>query len=233
MSFIYRLTSRRLRKYFLITVLLSGIFIILLISLGRFLDVTQKPVNADIIVSLGGIMDSSDFRLKRALKLYKNGFSRSGKIIFTGGIKKYYYKVWGIYLENNGIPKQDVIYIDQSIAYNTMEEVLFIKQYMLKHHMKSVIFVSHPQHSRRITILANSIAGYKEAGLNLMVASVESRQWRREESYKGIISIKSTISEIVKLFYNLIKYSDPLIQYTQYSKKVQNNEWEKALERLD
>jgi len=232
MSFIYRLTSRRSRKYFLITVLLSGIFIILLMNLGRFFDITVEPKKADIIVSLGS-KDSSNFYLKGALKLYRNGLSKSGKIVFTGGIKKYYYRVWGIYLENNGIPKQDIIYIDQSIAYNTMEEVLFIKQYMLKHHMKSVIFVSHPQHSRRIAILANSIAGYKEAGLNLIVASVEPRQWSRDEYYKSIISIKSTMSEIVKLFYNLIKYSDPLIQYAQYSKKIQNDEWEKALERLD
>lgn len=226
MSFIYSLTSSKSRKYFFITVLLSGIFIVLLINLGRFLDITAAPKKADIIVSLG-TRDSSASSLKRALRLYEDGFSKSGKIIFTGGIKKYYYRVWGIYLENNDVPKQDIIYIDQSIACNTMEEVLFIKQYMIRHHMKSVIFVSHPHHSRRITILANSIAEYKEAGLNLIVASVEPRKWSRDEYYK------STISEIVKLFYNLIKYSAPLIQYTQYSKKMQNDEWEKALERLD
>jgi hypothetical protein len=207
-------------------------FIIIFINLGRFVDITQKPVTADIIVSLGG-GDSSGSRLKRTLKLYKDGFSRSGKIIFTGGIKKYYYSIWGIFLENNGILKENIIYIDQSIAYNTMEEVLFIKKYMLKHYMKSVIFVSHPQHSRRITILANNVARYKEAGLNLIVVSVEPRQWNRDEYYKNIISIRNTISEIVKLFYNFIKYSAPFIQYTQFSKKMQNNEWEKALEQLD
>ncbi len=200
------------------------------INLGRFVDVTQKPVNADIIVSLGGGL--GDLRQKKTLNLYKDGFSKSGKIIYTGGIKKYY-RIWGVYLENNGILKQDIIHIDKSIAYNTMEEIFFIKQYMLKHHMKSVIFVSHPQHSRRITILANSVAGYKEAGIDLVVVSAEPRGWNREEYYKSRTSIRSTMREIVKLFYNLIKYNTPLIRYTQYSKKTQNGEWETALEQLD
>jgi hypothetical protein len=205
------------------------LFFIIFINLGNFVDITQKPIKADIIVSLGG--GSSNFRIKKALELYKKGFSRSKKIIYTGGIKEYY-KTWGDYLEKNGIPKQNIIYIDRSIAYNTMEEVSFIKLYMLKYHLKSVIFVSDPQHSRRITFLANNIAGYKDAKLDLIVTSAEQKQWDKEVYYKSILSIKNTMIEIIKLFYNFLKYHTPLIQYTQYHKKMEHGTWDMIVDQL-
>lgn len=217
-----------MKKLFLLFFLV--LFFIIFIKLGRFIDVTQKPVSADIIVSLGG--GSSYSRIERALKLYKNGFSKSEKIIYTGGIREYY-KIWGDFLKSNDISKQNIIYIDRSIAYNTMEEIFFIKQYMLKHHLKSVIFVSDPEHSRRITVLADNVAGYKDAGLDLIVVSAEQIQWNKEEYYKDMASIKSTMSEIVKIFYNLIKYDTLLFRYTQYSKKKEDGEWEIILKQLD
>lgn len=80
------------------------IFITVIMSLGELLDVTQQPSKADVIVSLGGPEPSGD-RIKKALVLYKNGFSNSKKICYTGGIRQYY-QVWGKYLEENGIEKK-------------------------------------------------------------------------------------------------------------------------------
>lgn len=100
---------------------------------------------------------------------------------------------------------------------------------MLQHHFKSVIFVSHPYHSKRIETFASMIAGYKEAGLNLIVVGVDTTK----KSRINLNYVENTMSELVKLFYNAVKYSNPFIQYTQYNHKLQNGEWERALKQIE
>jgi hypothetical protein len=114
-----------------------------------------------------------------------------------------------------------------------MEEVFFIKQYMQKHHYKTVIFVSHPQHSRRIDFMARHIANYDEAGLELRIVSCNPSWWDREHYYNTEVGYKVAIYETIKLFYNAFKYNPLLIGDTAYGQKVKNNEWEKAIKRLD
>lgn len=222
-------------KILILLFLLIVSTIIIFINLGRFVDISQKPDKADIIVSLGGGL--SGCRLKTTLLLYKNGYSKSGKFIYTGtdfldkdvdpslSRKEY--------LLNNGIKNKDIIHIGKSVIANTMEEVYFIKKYMLAHHYKSVIFVSHPQHSRRISTLAKTVADYEEAGLHLVVASCNPSWWNRNAYYINELAFKETINETGKLIYNLIKYGTPLIQFTKYAKKMQNREWEIVLDRLE
>ncbi len=218
----------------LIFILLFFLSLALFMNLGRFVDVTQKPVKADIIVSLGG--NYYGCRIKEALSLYKNGYSKSGKFMYTGEDAVHKALEPSLskkkYLLNNGVDNKDIIHIDKSIITNTMEEVFFVKKYMLAHQYKSVIFVSHPQHSRRISTLAKTIADYEEAGLNLQVASCNPPWWNRTTYYRNETSFKVTIREIGKLFYNLIKYATPLSHYTNYAKKMENKEWDKAIERL-
>ncbi len=222
-----------IRKKVILFLILALFSLFVFLNLGRFIDVTEEPVQADIIVSLGG---DSGCRIKTALSLYKNGYSKSGKFIYTHrdtigrsvtpSLSK------KEYLLNNGVQNKNIIHIDESMITNTMEEVYFIKKYMLAHHYKSVIFVSHPQHSRRISTLAKSVANYEEAGLQLLVASCNPKWWNRTAYYMNKTSFNVTIYETGKLFYNLLKYGTPLIHYTKYSKKIQNREWDKALDQL-
>lgn len=224
---------RKKRKKVILFLILSLFSLLVFLNLGRFIDVTQKPVQADIIVSLGG---DSGCRIKTALSLYKNGFSKSDKIIYTGrgNIRKGLEPSLSIkkYLLNNGVQNKNIIHIDKSIIANTMEEVYFIKKYMLTHDYKSVIFVSHPQHSRRISTLAKAVAKYEEACLHLMVASCNPKWWNREAYYTNKTSFQVTMIESGKLLYNLLKYGTPLLNYTKYTIKMQNREWDKALDQL-
>lgn len=220
-----------LNKIILILSIFLILSLVIFLNFGKFIDVTQKPQKADIIVALGG--DESGCRLKTALSLYQDGISKSGKFIYTGENSFSPAMSRKEYLISNGIKPKDIVHVDETIIFNTMEEVFFIKMYMLKHHLKSVVFVSHPQHSRRISALADNVADYKGSGLEFMVASCHPVWWDRDHYYRNGVALIVTTYEAGKLLYNLIKYGTPLIGQTQYSKKISNGEWEKALERLD
>jgi len=60
-----------IRKKVILFLILSLFSLLVFMNLGNFIDVTQKPVQADIIVSLGG---GSGCRIQTALSLYKNGY---------------------------------------------------------------------------------------------------------------------------------------------------------------
>lgn len=207
MSFIYRLTGNRSRKYFFITVLLSGIFIILLMNLGRFFDITVEPKKADIIVYLGG---GSSERLEKSLELYKLGYSKTNKIIYTGPliVRQSKKDLNGFnkkkYLKEHGISEKNIIYAEDT--GNTMKEVLFVKNYMLEHHYKSVIFISDPYHSRRIMFLAKVINNYDDANLSCVVVGSDVKWWDRIHYYKNKKARRAVISEISKLVHNTIAY---------------------------
>lgn len=176
-------------------------------NLGRFFDITVEPKKADIIVYLGGGWAE---RLKKSLELYKFGYSKTNKIIFTGSLigrlsekdlNGFYKKK---YLIKHGIPEQNIIYAENT--KNTMGEVLFIKNYMLEHHYKSVIFVSDPPHSRRIMFLAKVINNYDDANLSCAVVGSDVKWWDRIHYYKNKKARSAIISEITKLVHNTIAY---------------------------
>ncbi len=220
-------------KIIIIFFLLFLLSLYIFINLGNFVDNTQKPIKSDIIVSLGG---EAGCRLQEALKLYKEEFSNSKKIIYTGDEftengKHPFNK--RDFLEQNGVDKSNIIHIKRSMAYNTMEEIFAIKEMMLKHQLKSVIFVSHPWHTGRISFLANIIANYDDAGLQFTVTACNRNWWHKKYYYKSSSSRRVAIRETKKILYNLIKYATPLIHYTRYATKMKNREWEKVLTQLE
>lgn len=209
--------------------------VFIFINLGKFVDVTVKPVQSDIIVSLGG--DERGSRIQTALSLYKNGFSKSEKILYTSQDAITNKEISPTlskktYLLNKGVQNKNIIHINETIVKNTMEEVFFIKKYMLTHNYKSVIFITHPQHSRRISSLAKYIADYDKYGLKFTIVSCNPYWWDKALYFANKTSFKVTILETIKLFYNLLKYGTPLIHYTNYAKKINNKEWDKTLYEL-
>lgn len=208
---------------------IGTISVYLFLNLGNFMDVTKMPQKADIIVSLGG--DQRGYRIKKALSLYKKGISNSKILIYTGpndthsSFNKSRSKKQ--YLLNQNLKNKNIFHIRE--VANTMEEIFFIKKYMLYNNYKSVLFVSHPHHSRRIEILANVIAGYKDNNLNLSVASCNPVWWEKDKYYTNIIPLAATIKETVKLIYNLVKYTPLLIKYTDYSKRDREKQWNNIL----
>ena len=191
-----------MKKYLIILSCLLVFF-----NLGKFLDITTNPPKeADIIVVLGG---GQDTRIRKGLKLYKKGFSKSHKIIFTGSNK--YDMVLPVfyrfeYLMKNGVKKSDIIHIAK--VSNTVEELNKVKKYLLKNQMKSVLFVSHPTHSRRIRILANTIADYDDANITMSFAAADhTKVWDKNLFFLNLASIKLVLLETIKIPYNLIKYT--------------------------
>jgi uncharacterized SAM-binding protein YcdF (DUF218 family) len=187
--------------------LILSILILIFINLGNFLDITNTISKSDIIVVLGG---GKDARIKKGLILYKQNYSKSNKIIFTGSNK--YDMVLPIfyrydYLVKNGVKSSNIIHIDETVISNTMDELIAVKKYLLQNNMKSVLFVSHPTHSRRIKILANLIADYDINNIKISFASADHTYvWDKQKYFFNLISIKLVFLEILKIPYNLIKY---------------------------
>lgn len=203
-----------MKKYILILTIFFIIF-----NLGNYLDITENPKKSDLIIVLGG---DGDARIIKGLELYVNGYSKSNKIIITGtdvpnSVDSWKYSKVNFLLENN-ISRNNIVHITSENISNTMEELIEIKKYLLVNKIKDVIIISHPSHSKRIKILANYIANYKDSGINIsFVSAYNTKKWNKKGSYKTIIwnkryyflnlnSIELVIYETMKIFYNLIKY---------------------------
>lgn len=189
-----------------VVLLWSGIHVAL--DMGSFLDVTQKAEKADLIVALGG---GGKERLLKALELYERGYSEQGTIAVTGSstfvddiaVPRRYDKVE--YLVEHGVSEHDVIYVEQT--HNTMSELLAIKTLMVEKGYRRVLIVTDPPHSRRIKVMARSLAGFDEAGLSCTVVSSGVPWWDREHYYEDMRALRFVVFESLKLPYNLIRYS--------------------------
>jgi len=222
-----------MHKIVIIILLLSSVLVVLFLNLGRFIDVTQPPQKVDLIVSLGG---DSGCRMHKAVSLYEKGFSTSKKFLYTGddSISKRleFSQSKQQYLIHHGLHRKNRIYVDTTLITNTMEEVYFVKQYMLARHYHSVMFVSHPHHSRRIATLAGLIADYAASGLEFEVVSCEPNWWDRQHYYTNKTAIKATLREMAKLLYNVVKYATPLRYYTAYMKENKKKKWDRFIAQL-
>ncbi len=192
----------------LVYIALVVTLVYMFLNLGNFLDVTQKPKDVDIIVSLGG---GPGLRLGVATELYNKGYSKSNKLIYTGSdrVRKSFEPTMSKkkYLIKNGILAEDIIHAGGKFISNTMEEIMFVKKNMLENNYKSVIFVSHQFHSRRVAVLADFVAGYKASGLSLSVVSCDPWWWNSNTYYTRLSNIELSIKELIKIVYNITKYS--------------------------
>ena len=221
------------KMIFLLLIPVLGIYLFL--NLGNFIDVTEKPRKTDIIVALGG--GTSGDRLKKAISLYKKGFSKSNIFIYTGtdntqgNFEEFNSRKQ--YLLSQNIKSENIFHVNKKMITNTMEELLFIKKYMLYNNYKSVLFVSCPQHSRRISVLANFIANYKENDLQFSIVGCDLDWWDKSNYYKNKTSLVTTFRETMKLIYNLLKYNFIHIKYTDYYEQDKELKWDNILKKID
>ena len=189
-----------------IFVILVACLVAVILSIGRYFDVSQPPKQADIIVSLGG---DNGLRIKKTLELYDANMSRSHKLILTGAddfdaSMKIYELDWRAdYLSKKGVKKGNIIF--NTTAQNTLEEIFFIKKYLLAHHLHSVIFITDPPHSRRISYFASDIAHYEDANLSYIVVATNNDWWNREHYYTNPEAIIFVVNESIKLTYYFIQ----------------------------
>jgi hypothetical protein len=162
-------------------------------NLGEFIDVTQKPIKSDIVVCLGG---GTIERVKRSISLLENGYANA--FILLG--ESWYNQP---YLKKN-YPDMKVI-IDES-PQNTKEEVLFIKKYMVENGYKTVLIVTDPPHSRRVSVLYSVLNVEGDDTLTLRVISSKIGWWKATKYYDDKRSWETVFSESIRIVYSIICY---------------------------
>lgn len=184
-----------MKKLTILFSILTIIGIYSFLNLGNFLDVTSKPSKTDLIVCLGG--GTNNLRHKKTIELYKNGFLKNKYIIFTGG--SYIYKNTYINIEEN------INLIKNNKVKNTMEEILYIKDFIKEKNLSSVIFVTDAPHSRRVKFFWDTF-GEKLKDVSFTIVASDLTSWDSSKYYTNDFSLKYAFSELTKLVYNSILY---------------------------
>lgn len=164
-------------------------------NLGYFLDTTETPTKADLIVCLGG----GDYkkRVKKTLELLKENYLSSKTIIFTGekeqkNIKDKFDDEFNVIFETN--------------VTNTAQEVKYIKQYMIEHSLSSVLILVATPQSRRVSILNNIINIKNDENLSIKIIANDSTIWDSKYYYKNDSNRKYAFAEVIKIIYNTFIY---------------------------
>ena len=181
-----------------LSILVSILTIFLIYSffnLGNFLDVTSQPSKTDLIVCLGGGTDKA--RTQKTVELYKNGFLKDKSIIFTG-VKSIDKNTYNMIDKNINIITNDKV-------KNTMEEVLYIKDFIKEKDLKSVIFITDAPHSRRVKFFWDTF-GEKLKDVSFTIVASDLTSWDSSKYYTNDFSLKYAFSELTKLVYNSILY---------------------------
>ena len=165
------------------------------LNYGAWIDATEEPIKADIIVCLGG---GTVERLNIATKLFDEGYSKSASVILLGesyDTKEYLKKTYpSVPIEQHHKPT------------NTKEEVLYIKNYMHKQGYKTALVVTDPPHSRRVKVLDSvlSVKGDDEAVLYLVSSKVA--WWKEKNYYDDKRSSEAVLSETIRILYSIFCY---------------------------
>ncbi|WP_201352014.1 YdcF family protein [Hydrogenimonas urashimensis] len=181
----------------------------LFFNLGSFLDTSQPPVKADLVVSLGG--DRNYDHIQKAYELLQKGYSKEGFIMVNGfdyiekeRVRDIFATPTSRFLLQKGIPKKRILFMHH--AGNTMEELRYVKNYLVSRRLHSVIIVSSPPHLRRIRFLA-WMNGYDKAGICLITVGSDAAWWDPHRWYKNPVARAFVFSELVKFPYNFVKYA--------------------------
>lgn len=186
--------------------IVSAITAYLFFNMGNILDISQSAKKADAIVVLGG--DWEGYRVKRALSLYKKGFSK--KIVLNSETRTHIeeagkiFKTEKEYLRYNNVPERDIFFLYN--AGNTMYELKALKKLAIETGLEKLLIVSAPPHLRRVKILAQDALGFSESGLSATYIGSDPPWWHKNEWYRYKRSRNFVISETVKIVSNYIAY---------------------------
>ena len=181
---------------------LSFSFILLVLfflNLGNFLDISEEPRKAELIVCLGG--GEEYVRIKKAISIYQDG----NLLLVTGGTN---------FTKKDSMQDKRISYLVKypNIKYeynpslkNTADELLYVKKIMKDYNFKNVSIVSDPYHTRRIQILAD-LFDFEKVGIELNIVGSDLSWWNKSTYYKEEKAIEVAFSELIKIPYNFIKY---------------------------
>ncbi|WP_050183301.1 YdcF family protein [Domibacillus robiginosus] len=171
---------RKIIKYVVYTV----IGFLLVLPLARmFLVVDEKPLEAEVIITLSG--DTG--RLGKAADLYHKGYSN--KVILSNAAEPGTTPEEAVAL---GVPEEDILL--EKEATSTYTNALYTKEIMTEQEFDSAIVVSSDYHMRRVKFTFDHV--YKDSGIKLTyVSSLRNDQaWYQDKE-----NILFTVKEWTKL----------------------------------
>ena len=177
---------------------------IALFNLGNWLsEPANKPVRADLIVTLGGGAGERD---QMAARLYKAGYA--DKILITGmgySLKtgqNYYLHPRSLFFLMQGIPDEALMF--DGLAINTHQESINIAALLKAQHWRSVLVVSDPPHIHRINYCLEAL--FKQNGLSYRLIQSDVPSWHAERWWQEPKWLFFCVSEAIKLVYYALVY---------------------------
>ena len=161
--------------------------------MGKWVDVTEKPVKSDIVVCLGG--GTIDL-VKKSIELFEEGYADKQVFLLLG--ESWYNQP---YIKQN-YPAMHIL-IDES-PKNTKEEVLFIKKYLKKHGYRSALIVTDPPHSRRVSLLTSLLSVEGDENMIYYMIGSDVQWWDAGQYYMNEHARNSVMHESIKILYHLI-----------------------------
>ncbi|MGJ0429895.1 YdcF family protein [Methylobacter sp.] len=133
-----------------------------LLQIDYWLVVENRPVNADMIVILGGDPGS---RLRKGLNLYDQGFAHRLLLIDKEA------GAWA-HVTHNGC--KDCVLDDKNVVIlagstSTFTDASIVKTYCLEHGIKSLLVVTDPYHTRRVSLTFSN--EFKQSNVSFNVIS--------------------------------------------------------------
>jgi uncharacterized SAM-binding protein YcdF (DUF218 family) len=114
-----------------------------LLQANRWLVVDNKPVNADLIVVLGG---GAAGRLRKGLNLYDQGFSR--QVLLIDEKASAWTHIIQQLCKDCILEGKNVVILSGSTS--TFTDASLVKNYCIVHDIKSFLVVTDPFHTRRV-----------------------------------------------------------------------------------
>ncbi len=170
---------------------------------GRYLAApAQQPVKADLLFALGG---DNGARANRVLELYRKGYAP--KILLGAeGIHsktRTAYLSWRArYLAGEGVPEQVVLLDRRSIS--SWEEAVHTLQLMQEMKMASVLVVSDPPHTRRLSWVWGKV--FAGSGKEFTLVASELEGWDADRWWRTSPNAQFVFSEYIKLAYYYFQY---------------------------
>jgi uncharacterized SAM-binding protein YcdF (DUF218 family) len=224
-----------LKVFFSSLVLLTVFIVYIFFNLGNILDISEEPKKSDLIISLGG----GDLnRIKKSFELYQSGYSIKKIIILTGDERSPKDKDKNSddkrikYLKENHLNTDNIIH--EETVKNTIEEIHYIKEYIIENKYTSAIIVSDPPHTKRISYLLNKIHKSNDENLNFTIVKSDVKWWDKKNYYKNKKAQMFALSESFKLIYSYFIYeiAEPLsfISFTDENITPKANEIRRELD---
>lgn len=182
----------------------AALLVVGFLQAGSFLSSpAQSPVQADIILALGG--DNGE-RVAMAARLYHQGYAP--RVMLTGlengpSTTRSVYVNWRVqFLLDNKVPDGAVI-LDLK-AGNTWEEAVNTLALLKQRGWKRVIVVSDPPHMRRLHWVWSKV--FADSGKEFVLVHSAPEWWNAARWWEHDQSEPFVVNEYIKLLYYSVKY---------------------------